>query len=201
MIYGVFAGLPAAWLVYRAWSARSRFRPVLGTAATAAFFLLLRPDLAVSRELAAIEAAEKARRLDLVAGQPFASPAPAILEREQARDLEKLRQVIDEVVPRGKTFFDFGNEPGVYFLLNRRPPVRYGCVPYYQTVEKQREVIAALERERPPVAILSSGGATDVFDSVANRDRAPMIATFLDSHYRVVGKVGTRTIGLWKTPP
>lgn len=78
------------------------------------------------------------------------------------------------------------------------PPVLYSSVPSHETAEKQREVIAALERERPPVAILSSGTPSDVFDSVPNRDRAPLVARFLDTHYRVVGKVGRRTVGVWK---
>jgi len=43
--------------------------------------------------------------------------------------------------------------------------VRYSHVPSYETGEKQREVIAALERERPPMAILSSGSPTDVFST------------------------------------
>jgi hypothetical protein len=199
-IYGVFAGLPAAWLLYRGWRVSSRFRPAVAAATAAAFFLMLRPDLAASRLLRSIEDAEEIRRLDAIAAAPFGGHASAILNRQQAKDLLDLRRVIDEVVPEGKTFFDFGNEPGLYFLLNRRPPVRYSHVPSYQTAEKQREVIAALDRERPPLAILASGAPSDVFDSVPNRDRAPLVARFLDTHYRVVGKVGPRTVGVWKGP-
>lgn len=201
LIYGVFAGLPAAWLLFRVWHSLSRFRPVLAAGATAAFLLFLRPDVAVRGLVTSIEGAPEARRNDVVAATPFGGPAETILDRRQARDLEPLRRVIDGLVPPGKTFFDFGNEPGLYFLLDRRPPVRYCCVASYQTAEKQREVIAALERERPPVAILSSGTATDAFDSVSNRDRAPLVARFLDANYRVVGKVGPRTVAVWKGPP
>ena len=201
LIYGVFAGLPAAWLLFRVWHSGSRFRPVLAAGATAAFLLFLRPDFAVSGLVRSIEGAREARRSDLVAATPFGGPAFATLDRRQAKDLEPLRRVIDGLVPPGKTFFDFGNEPGLYFLLDRRPPVRYCCVASYQTDEKQREVMADLERERPPVAILSSGTATDVFDSVPNQERAPLVARFLDTHYRVVGKVGPRTVGVWKGPP
>lgn len=200
LIYGVFAGLPAAWLLFRAWHTRSRFRPALAAGVTAAFLLLLRPDVALSRLIVSIEGAAEVRRKDVVDAAPFGGHASAILDRHQAHDLVILRRVIDGVVPRGKTFFDFGNEPGLYFLLDRRPPVRYCCVASYQTAEKQREVIADLERERPPVAILSSGTATDAFDSVSNRDRAPLVARFLDAHYRVIGKVGPRTVGVWKEP-
>jgi hypothetical protein len=200
MIYGVFAGLPAAWLLYRAWTTGSRFRPIVLTLTAAAFFLFLRPDRAVSRELTSIAESGKVRRHDARESTRVPGYGAAMLARDQAKDVANLRGVIDEVVPPGKTFFEFGNEPGLYFLLNRRPPTRYSHVPSYQTIEKQREVIAALERERPPVAILSSGTESDTFDSVSNRERAPLVARFLDAHYRVVGKVGRRTIGVWKNP-
>lgn len=200
MIYGIFAGLPAAWLVYRAWNTSSRFRALVTALTATAFFLFLRPDRTASREITAISAAGYVRRVDASAATRVPGFGSAMLARDQAIDVARLRRFIDEVVPAGKTFFEFGNEPGLYFLVNRRPAVRYSCVPSYQTIEKQREVIAALERERPPIAILSSGTDSDVFDSVSNRDRAPLVARFLDTHYRVVGKVGRRTIGVWKNP-
>ena len=200
MIYGVFAGLPATWLLYRAWTSSSRFRPLVFAATATAFFLFLRPDRAVSLELTSLAGSGNVRRHDATTSVPVPGYGSAMLERGQAAELERLRRFIDERTPAGRTFFDFGNEPGLYFLLNRRPPVRYSCVPSYETVEKQREVIAALERERPPIAILSSGSPTDIFDSVPNRDRAPLVAQFLDTHYRVVGKVGPRTVGVWKGP-
>jgi hypothetical protein len=198
MLYGIFAGLPAAWLLYRAFRTRSRLRPLIAGAAAAAFLLLLRPDLAVSRELRTMEASAGARRLDLLASRPFGGSAFAVLERTQASDLEALRRSIDGLVPPHKTFFDFGNEPALYLLLDRRPPVRYSCVPAYQTVEKQREVIAALERARPPVAILASGTGRDAFDGVPNRERAPLVARYLDRNYEVAGKVGSRSVALRK---
>jgi hypothetical protein len=200
MIYGVFAGLPAAWLLHRAWTAKSRFRPLVFGLTAAAFFFFLRPDRALSRELTSVAESENVRTQEARESVRVPGYGSAMLARDQASDVQNLRRVIDEVVPRGKTFFEFGNEPGLYFLLGRRPPVRYSHVPSYQTIEKQHEVIAALERERPPVAILSSGTERDSFDGVPNRDRAPLVQRFLDSHYRVVGKVGRRTLGVWKNP-
>jgi hypothetical protein len=198
MLYGIFAGLPAAWLFYRAFRIRSRLRPFVAGASAVACFLLLRPDRAVGRELRTLEASVGARRLDLLASRPFGGSAFAVLERAQANDLEDLRRSIDGLVPPQKTFFDFGNEPALYFLLDRRPPVRYSCVPAYQTVEKQREVIAALERARPPVAILASGTGRDSFDGVSNRERAPLVARYLDRNYEAAGRVGSRSIALRK---
>ena len=200
MLYGIFAGLPAAWLLHRAWNARSRLRPLLAGLAAVGFVVLLRPDVAVSRELRILAAAARVRQLDVDASAPFGGSASPILVRGQARELEDLRRVVDRLVPPGSTFFDFGNEPALYFLLDRRPPVRYSCVPSYQPIGKQREVIAALERKRPPVAILASGTGRDAFDGVSNRDRAPLVARYLDANYEVAGTVGSRTIAVRRSP-
>jgi len=197
MIYGIFAGLPSTWLVYRAWNTGSHSRVIATVLTATAFFLYLRPDRVVGREITSVTAAGYVRQIDASAATRVPGFGPAMLARDQAVDVGRLRRFMDDVLPVGKTFFEFGNEPGLYFLMNRKPAVRYSCVPSYETLEKQREVIATLERERPPIAILSSGTDADTFDSVSNRDRAPLVARFLDAHYRVVGKVGRRTIGVW----
>ena len=75
--------------------------------------------------------------------------------------------------------------------------MRYSHVPSYETGEKQREVIAALERERPPMAILSSGSPTDVFRQRSQPRARAARREYLDTHYRVVGKVGPRTVAVW----
>ena len=199
MLYGIFAGLPAAWLLYRAWNARSWLRPLVAGITALGFLVLLRPDVAASRQLQTLEVAARARRLDVETSAPFGGSASTVLDRRQARDLEDLRRVVDRLAPSPSTFFDFGNEPALYFLLDRRSPVRYSCVPSYQTIEKQREVIDVLERQRPPVAILASGMARDAFDGVSNRERAPLVARYLDANYEVAGTVGSRTIAVRRT--
>ena len=104
-------------------------------------------------------------------------------------------------MPAGKTFFEFGNEPGLYFLLNRRPAVRYSCVPSYQTIEKQREVIEHIGSQNGrPLRFCPAGPAPT--SSTAFRIAIVLLSLpgFLDSRYRVVGKVGRRTIGGLENP-
>ena len=99
----------------------------------------------------------------------------------------------------GQTFFDYSNEPALYFLMNRTPPIRHGIVPFYEPEAKQREVIAALERIKPPLAILS-GGSFDAPDAISNRDRTPLVATYLDRAYEPVAKVAGRTLARRRIP-
>jgi hypothetical protein len=198
MLYGVFAGLPAAWLLFRAVDrARAARRPGVTALAAAAFVIVLRGDLVLARLIAAPVAAVEARRVEASASASAAWPTRGgpTLPRDQAEELVSLKRAVDAAVPEGGTFFDFGNEPALYFLFDRRPPIRYSCVPSYQNPAQQREVVAALERERPPLAILSSGTFTDSFDGVSNRARVPLVARYLDAHYRAYARVGRYTLG------
>ncbi len=195
-LYGVFVALPAAWLVYRA--ARATHAPWLWA-----------PALSI-----ALVVRIEPQRYPFIAWWLMQRPVgPADCRRAiprsgaatvpcaQAEDLEALRAVVDRELSEGQTFFDFGNEPALYFLLDRRPPVRYGSVPFYEGEAEEREVIAALEREKPPLAILASGTELDRFDGVPSRVRAPRVAEYLDRHYAPAGRVGTRLLGRRRAGP
>lgn len=187
-LYGAFAGLPAAWLFYRA-AAATRGRPAVLAFAAIFFVAVLRADVVFRDEIALLLTVPDRR-----GEETLRLPGIGTLLRDQAGELTELRSAVDEMVPAGKTFFDFGNEPALYFLLDRRAPIRYSSVPWYEGDERQQEVIAALEREKPPLAILSSGTPSDAFDSVGNRERVPLVAAYLDRHYRAIGLVGRRTL-------
>ena len=180
-LYGVFAGLPAAWILYRAARAR-RHAKLLSAAVLALLLARLHLHRIVALEVGAVANAAEARDAESRA-------------RPQAAELAALRLYFDSALAPGETFFDFGNEPALYFLLGRVPPTRYPCVPFYEAEEKQREVVEALERIRPPLAILAGGSPRDAFDGVSNRDRAPRVAAYLDAHYRPVDVILGRTIG------
>ena len=84
----------------------------------------------------------------------------------------------------GETFFDFTNRPVLYFLFGRDCPIRYYEVPYYETEERQRAVIATLEANRRVRAVLVPGPAgAYTFDGVTNRERAPLVWQYLESHF------------------
>ena len=194
-LYGTFAALPAAWLLYRAFRAPHAawlFAPIL------ALVLIVRwqPQKlpAITWNLLRAASAEDCR-------QAVPRSGAASVPCSQGTDLQALRERIDRELAPQETFFDFGNEPALYFLLDRRPPVRYCCVPFYEGEAYQREVIADLERERPPIALIASGTFLDDLDGISNRKRTPLVAEYLDRHYEPAGKVGARTLARRRSAP
>jgi hypothetical protein len=195
VMHGVFVALPAAWLVFRA-SRAAHGKWLLAPAMALGLIVAVRP-------LGAARVAWKGLRS--AAGDPEClRPLPggrAILPCWQADEIGTLRAWMDGVLSPSETYFDFGNEPGLYFLLERRPPVRFPCAPFYEPEAAQREVIAALEREKPPVAILSSGAWPDTVDGIATHYRAPLVAAYLDEHYAAAERLGPRTLARRRHAP
>jgi hypothetical protein len=106
-----------------------------------------------------------------------------------ARDAETMRIVSDYVsrtLAPDETFFDFTNRGALYFLLNRDVPIRQVEVAFYQTEERQREVIKRITAN-PKVRLAlvpAPGDPTVLLDGVPNETRAPMVWAYLRTHFR-----------------
>jgi hypothetical protein len=83
----------------------------------------------------------------------------------------------------GDTWLDFANEPGLYFLFERPCPIRFYEVPFYESEEAQREVIAAVETNPRVRAVLLSGTYAPI-DGVSNASRAPLVAAYIAESFR-----------------
>ena len=177
--YGMFAGVPAAWLLMRAWRG-GRIGELLLLPALILVFARLHPVHALDFELQRVE--EASRLIEGAHGAPAPRSGGALVLAEQAASLTWFRQFMDERLAPGDTFFDFNNAPALYFIADRVPPIRYCSVAQYESPERQREVIAALEKSRPPLALLP-GGVFDRFDSVSNAERAPEVYRYLTENY------------------
>jgi len=81
------------------------------------------------------------------------------------------------------TWLDFANEPGLYFLFDRRCPIRYYEVAFYESESAQREVIAAVRRNPRVRAVLMSG-TYPLIDEVSNEIRAPLVARYIRENFR-----------------
>jgi hypothetical protein len=183
--YAVFTGLPAAWLLRRAWrsSARGALVPLVS------LFLLLRlhPLRSFEEVLQQVEAAWRPK-----AGAGWLTPPRSGGERisaDQARELVAFRDAIEAGLAPGQTFFDFANQPALYFFADRVPPIRFHTVAPYESAEKQQEVLDALEAKRPEIAVF-----TDSFYSsldVSNAERAPRVAKYLSENYESGVPVGS----------
>jgi hypothetical protein len=198
-LYGVFAGLPATWLLYRA--SRAVNGRVALTGATLVLLAPLRPLDTLSLELRAVAGAARERDTRTGEGVHLPRTGGATLPPAQAGEVSALRRYFNARLASDETFFDFGNEPGLYFLLGRRMPVRFASVPFYESPVHQAEVITRLEREQPPLAVLASGTGRDSFDGVSNRERAPRVAAYLDAAYEPCGEIQGRKIGRRRANP
>jgi hypothetical protein len=185
--YSLFAGVPAVWMLRRAW--RSSPRGALSVLVALLLLLRLHPVRRVEESVQAVVAA----------GSPGArsggeEPPRAGGERipaGQAKELTALREALDARLRPGETFFDFANQPALYFFADRAPPVRFHTVAQYESAQAQREVVDVLAQRKPPVAVF-----TDTFYSsldVSNSERAPEVARYLADHYEA-----DTTIGPWR---
>ena len=84
-----------------------------------------------------------------------------------------------------ETFFDFANMPILYYLFDRRCPVRQPEVPFYESETLQREVIARLDGDptvRAALVQFPNQGFVAI-DGVPNAIRAPLVAQYLREHF------------------
>jgi hypothetical protein len=91
--------------------------------------------------------------------------------------------------------FDFSNQPALYFYADRPNPTRFYQTPLMSPLPFQREAIRDLEASPPAVVIMTSPDRFDRFDAVTNRDRAPMVASWIEHHYELYRQV--EGIELW----
>jgi hypothetical protein len=84
-----------------------------------------------------------------------------------------------------ETWFDFTNRGNLYFLLDRDCPMRQLEVAFYETADRQRDVIRRIDQNThirfalmPPEPIDNTA-----VDGVPNRVRAPLVYEYLREHF------------------
>jgi len=189
--YGVFAAVPLTWSLMRSWRSGSARFALTGTLAV---FVIaaLHPLRALENHLAIVE--NSARQFRSSSPLTIARSGGALLPLYDVQNMVALRTYLDDNLRPGETFFDFANQPTLYFVADRRSPVRYMTVAQYEAPERQREVLSALEREQPPVVVLPTGMYANL-DGVSNAERAPLVAQYVERHYRPDRQVGPWLIG------
>jgi hypothetical protein len=94
------------------------------------------------------------------------------------------------------TFFDFTNRALLYFLLDKSIPVRQIEPAFYETDERQREVIALVQNNpRVRFAIVPTAPDQGV-DKVGNETRAPLVWKYLQDHFEPDLRDGA--VEIWK---
>jgi hypothetical protein len=107
----------------------------------------------------------------------------AFFHRDEADVIEIANRYQARLAP-GETYFDFTNRGLLYYLFDRDCPVRYIEVAFYEPEDKQREIIAAIERNpRIRAALVPAADDHDTVDAVPNRVRAPLVWQYLQTHF------------------
>ena len=119
-----------------------------------------------------------------VAEVPLPRARGVVVDRAVAPAIMLADAYMRQTLAPNETFFDFANAPALYYLTDRRLPIRQIQVSQYEDVRLQREVIAALERDRSVrLALMRFPEFAFILDGVSNAQRAPLVAQYLETHF------------------
>lgn len=111
----------------------------------------------------------------------------ALFRKPEADRVNRIRTFFTSNLGPTETFFDFTDRGLLYFLLDRRCPVPINEVACYETESGQREVIAALERNREVrYALVPVSERDAAIDGVPNTIRAPLVWAYVRQHFAPV---------------
>ena len=102
---------------------------------------------------------------------------------ENAADLAALNDLVQAAAPKPATILDLSNQRALYYLLDRRPPVRCADVGMLSPPAMSDEALAQLNAHPPALVVLHGIPKMDELDGVSNRERAPRIFAWVDAHY------------------
>jgi hypothetical protein len=109
----------------------------------------------------------------------------ALFNKDDARTVQTARKFVAQSLGPVETFVDFTNRPMLYFLLDRDCPIRQLGPSWYEPEERQRAVIAMIDRNPHVRAALVPNGLSDGtgLDNVPNQTRAPLVWQYLQTNF------------------
>jgi hypothetical protein len=156
------------------------------------FHLEIAPNTAAGAKLLAGWRARQ--RHEGMVRYPFATGRGIYTSEQNATDLASLQTFLNSLGPRDATILDFSNERALYYLLQRKPPLRTMEISMLSVPSLLAEGMDELNA-RPPIAVVLSGyPEIAAFDGVSNRDRVPELARWIDANYPVRTQVGRFTV-------
>jgi len=123
-----------------------------------------------------------------VGGNAFYRGSPragnAVFEPATIEALDAAKRFMATSMQPDETFVDFANATLVYYLFDRDCPLRQTQVGLYESEKAQREVIATIEKNRRiTAALIFFQTANSEIDGLPNRNRAPLVWTYLQTHF------------------
>jgi hypothetical protein len=112
---------------------------------------------------------------------------------ENAADLAALGDLAQHAGPG--TIFDLTGERALYYLLDRRPATRCPDIAMLSAPELSAEALRQLNAHPPRFVVLEEENAFGSLGGIANRDRIPPIAAWIDAHYPVRVRAGRYLVG------
>lgn len=107
----------------------------------------------------------------------------AVYHQNDIEFIDTVHRWMDSHLGPGDTFYDFTDHAILYMLLDRRMPVRQVEVATCERPERQREVIARLDRNPHVKAVLVSAEPHSGVDLVPNSKRAPLIWQYIQENF------------------
>ena len=108
----------------------------------------------------------------------------ALSRASDAAVIDVVKRYADSHLKADETWFDFTNRGNLYFLLDRDCPIRQIEVAFYETEQRQSEVIDHIEKNpRIRFALIPGDPDTTAVDAISNRVRAPMVYAYLQEHF------------------
>jgi hypothetical protein len=102
---------------------------------------------------------------------------------ENAADLAALNDLAQRAGPG--PIFDLSGERAIYYFLDRRPSTRCPDIAMLSNPELSAEALRELNAHPPVFVVLEGAKVQGSLDGIANRDRVPPIAAWVDAHYPV----------------
>ena len=115
---------------------------------------------------------------------------------ENAADLKALDDLVQAAAPKPATILDLSNERALYYLLDRRPPVRCADVGMLSPPAMSAEALAELNAHPPALVVMHGLKDLDNLDGVSNRERAPAIFAWVDARFPRRVQAGRYTVAL-----
>ena len=115
---------------------------------------------------------------------------------ENAADLKALDDLVQAAAPKPATILDLSNERALYYLLDRRPPVRCADVGMLSPATMSAEALEELNAHPPALVVMHGLKDLDNLDGVPNRERAPAIFAWVDAHFPRRVQAGRYTVAL-----
>jgi len=119
------------------------------------------------------------QRHDGLVAYPLATGKGIYTTQQNHDELAALNGMLEP----GETFLDFSGERALYYLLQRRPPLRCPDIHMLSAPPLFNEAMAQLEAHPPAFVVLEGTKQLSEFDGVPNRVRVPELAAWIDARY------------------